>query len=89
MEIAKLHMKLGDFRKCRIMCQQLMALPSSGGDVGEEADVAEISKLHDEVVALIERDGYVGLAAVGVIGIVIAGILFFTQRGRTKNKAAT
>ena len=82
LEIAKLHLKLGDFHKCRQMCQQLIALPSSRGDggEGEDDDVAEIERLHEEVVARVHREGKIGLAAVVAIFAVFGAVVLWSRR---------
>jgi hypothetical protein len=92
LEMAKLHLKLGDFRKCRQMCQQLIALPSSrggGGEGGEgkseDDDVAEIERLHEEVVARVRREGKIGLAAVAAIVAVFGAIVLWSRRRADTN----
>ena len=92
LEIARLHLKLGDFRKCRLMCQQLMALPSTRQTQGsdgsnEERDdkddlehLAEVEALHQEAVERIKREGKVGLVTIAAIALVIGGLLVWQRQ---------
>ena len=84
-EIARLHLKLGDFRQCRKMCQQLMALPSTAGGTEEESDIDEVEKLHQQVVDRVMREGKIGLAAVTAIVLVLGGLLFLSRRPSSKS----
>ena len=80
LEIAKLHLKLGDFRKCRQMCQQLIALPSNREDGSEDEDLAEVERLHQEVVDRVYREGKIGLAAVVAIAVVFGGLVLWSRQ---------
>ena len=86
LELARLYLKLCDYRKCRQMCMKLMALPSSDDD--EQDNVREIEALHDEAEARVRREGKIGLATVAAIVVLFGALAHWSLRPSSPPPAA-